>query len=341
MALVGITCDWQLDWYSSRSILRPSGLTSRFEDVLGTVAWVFDTCIKRGCESVIVLGDIFESRTVLDLTVLDRACRLIHEKSRHVRIIFVAGNHDSALRRPDVNSIQVFRGVAEIVESPTTLRTDDKTVLGLVPWYDDHASLTAGIDTVSKQGAEYLFTHVLVEGAVPKGKGLPLSALRPKKFRRVLLGDVHEPVQLDDNVQYVGSPLQIDFRDAGGRRGFAILNTELNEVEFIENTHGPRFHVLRGKPEKGQVKKGDFVRVDVQGVQESEAIAGMLRHLTEWVETTAVEVEDTPVRLDVRTSTPREEALKAYIAHCGIADGPTVERLLAKGLGFMLEAKGH
>lgn len=338
MSLWAVSADLQLDLHARLSTLDASGLTTRLRDMLECLRWIGKTAIQRKCEGLILIGDIFDSRTKLDIAVLDQSCRILHELSRELPITMVVGNHDSMLRTPQYNSLQVFRGYAHVVEEPTMFFTGGRKFV-CVPWYDDPDTLSTQIQAAyDMNGGDYLFTHVLCEGAVPvQGKGFPVKDLLPGKFKQVLLGDVHDPMELRKNVRYVGAPMQIDYRDAGGTRGFYLLDTEDNSLEFVENTISPRFHVIEDATVEG-VRAQDFVRVrtDDPGIAE-EALAAAQR-VAHHVETTFVEDEDIEVRLDVRTDQEDADVLRRFVEHQGL---PDADPLVNLGLDLLQEAKAE
>jgi len=338
MSLWCVSADLQLDIHARLSTLTESGLTSRLRDFIACLDWIAGSAVKARCEGLILIGDIFDSRTKLDISVIDQTCRALHRWSDKLELVIVVGNHDSMLRTPQYNSLQVFNGYATVVEEPWLCTRGGKKFL-FVPWYDDPAELAKQIkEQQKKHTPHYLFTHILCEGAVPvKGKGFPVKDLLPKKFTRIFLGDVHDPMQLAPNVQYVGAPLQIDYRDAGGTRGVWMLDTASDQLQFIENTISPRFHVIEDATVEG-IRANDFVRIktDDPGIA-AEALAAV-RGKAHYVETTFVPEDDHEVRLDVRTDQQEADVLRRFVEHQGLQG---VDSLVTLGLDLLEEAKAE
>lgn len=335
MSRWAVTADLQLDVHARLSTLGADGLTTRLRDMLDCLDWIIATAQARKCEGLILLGDIFDSRTQLHISVVDQVCRRLHAAAEAgLKIVVVVGNHDSLLRSPTYNSLQVFRGYATVIEEPTVVPP-----FGLVPWQDDPDTLSRGIIEIAQDArAKYLFTHVLCEGAVPvPGKGFPVANLLPDRFTQVLLGDVHDPMQLRDNVRYVGAPLQIDYRDAGGKRGFCLLDTQAGTVEFVENTVSPRFHVIEDATTEG-IQSRDFVRVKTDDAEIAAEAVAKAQRLAHHVETTFVPMDDQPARLDVRTDQEQGEILRRFVAHHGLAG---VDALVALGQEILQEARAE
>ncbi|KKL97995.1 hypothetical protein LCGC14_1828830 [marine sediment metagenome] len=330
MARYALCADLQFDEYARLSTMDKSGLPTRLLDLIACWRWIVEASVNMGCKSLFILGDVFNSRTEVSLSVLDLVCREFHAASKKISLHVIAGNHDSLLRVPDRNSLQVFRGYATIYEEPTRRDT-----FALVPWIEDLDEYQQAVDTVSRRtGVLFLLSHILLEEAGYHGKGVPLSHLFPKRFKQILLGDVHEPKIITPHVRYVGSPLQIDFRDAGQTRGFCILDAQAQKVTFVENTMSPRFHMLSSGDVEG-IRKKDFVRVKTENPKDAIAAVKAAQKITPWVEATLVEVEDTTPRIEVHTKDTHDEVLTRYCEYLGREDA---EDLVKLGLAILKEA---
>lgn len=305
----GITADIQVGSQKRLSFFQSDGITTRLGDYLECLRWIVSECVERECETLFIIGDIFQSRTAIDVSVLDQVCRVFHEASKQLRFVFSVGNHDSHLRNPAINSLQVFRGFATIIETPTVLPP-----FGLVPWEGDPDKLLQGIKKVAKPSVKYLLTHVLLDTFYP-GVGVPVSYLSAEKFERVFLGDVHEPTRVSETVQYVGAPLAIDYGDADGDRGFVVLDTATGKREFVTNEISPRFHLFKAleDAEGIEVQEKDFVRVELSDSEDALELAEQMRQNTKNVECATVLVEDAPPRLAVSMSEERSVVLEKYV----------------------------
>ncbi len=327
-----ITADLQFADYARLSTLHPSGLTTRLLHLIECWRWIVKTSVDAGCEGIFVLGDVFNSRTEIPLGVLDIVCREFHKASEYLDIVVLAGNHDSLLRSPERNSLQVFRGYARVVETPCVYKK-----FLLMPWTEDAQAYRKAVDTMSKRSKpDYLLSHVMLQEAGYPGKGIPLAYLYPKRFKMVLLGDVHEPKLIAPNVQYVGSPLQLDFRDAGQKRGFFVLDTSMSEWTYHSNMQSPRFHIL-SSADVSQVKDIDFVRVKTDDPADALAALEVAQKITSWVEGVLVETDDTPPRIEVHAKDTDDEVLGRYASYQGRGGD---KGLLKLGLEILKEARG-
>lgn len=328
---IALTADLQYDSYQSLSTILPSGITSRLQDQLDALSWVADDALKRGCTQLLSLGDIFDSRVELDLAVIDRVCRAYYEiATRGLELTFLVGNHDAYLRNAGLNSLQMFRGYANVIDTPQVIGP-----FAFLPWVDDCSTVRDAVDGLAKdKQAKFLFMHGIIQGAVHNSvKGIELEAVNPKRWKQVFLGDVHTPTQMAPNVHYVGALMQLEFGDAASFRGYVVLDTETGKFERIENTISPQFHILGGRNKSYRpLTAKDFVSVEIDDPVIAAEITADARKKAGWVRTCSVEVPDTAPRLDVRVTQGVADVLRKYCDYQGLAAN---EELLALGVSFV------
>jgi len=329
---IALTGDWQLSEQARFSTRLESGATSRLQDQADCIDWIIAEATKQGCTHLGVLGDIFDQRNAVNAPVLDQAGRVFRKTHDAFEETFVlVGNHDSPLRTPSLTSLRVLDGLARIIDAPTVI-----DCLAFVPWTDDPDDFRESIGIVdAKKAARYLFSHVMVQGAVPAGKGLPPSHLRPQRWDTIFLGDVHEPIELEPNIQYVGAPMQHHYGDAGGERGFWILDTDKDECWFVENELSPRFHIIESTSQLRSVNEGDFVRAQTEDAEVEAAIVAEARKTTRWVESRPIELDETPPRLAVSSSQGHRDVLQSYVAFQ--LEGREHEALVDTGMAILDE----
>lgn len=333
-----LSADWQFDSYTRLSTPLPNGITSRLGDMLAYWNRMGAYAVEAGASELIVAGDLFNNRTAIDLTVLDAVCRAVHESSGwfdHVRVL--VGNHDAHLRTPTINSLQALRGLADVLEAPEVIGK-----IGYVPWNDDLTAFRKGIDAVSSNGAEILISHVLIEGSVPKG-GIPLAYLQPDKFKRIFVGDVHDPITHPDclHVQYIGGPMQLDWRDAGRTRGFILYDVDTDEMEYVENDFSPRFYAAEKVSDFiAFARKEDFIRVTADAESAPDVVVAAKKTGCKWVESTTAKVDTPEPRLAVSVADDHVDVLRKYARmKLPDVDDATIETLVQEGVSIIEEAK--
>lgn len=328
--------DWQFADYARLSRITSDGITSRLLEFCQAFRWSLEVAVEHGITEIVILGDFFDDRVSVPVTVLHKVAELMLEGVNNgLAFHLLVGNHDSALKNPSITSLLALEGFAQVYNRPKTVMS-----LGFVPWTADVDTLSKWCDHVADEGADYLLSHVMVAGAVPPAKAIPVEALRPERFKRVLLGDVHDPVTLAPNIQYIGAPLQINFGDAGQKRGVWILDMDKDSFEFIENTVSPRFWNI-DKPEDRDlpIKQHDYVKIRLEDPEQAEeAYADLIGCQTNYVTNETVTIEDEEPRLNVRTKDRTEEVLRAYCEHQGIKPDQ-LEDLIEAGLDIIEEAK--
>jgi len=335
-----ITGDTQFDQQLRYATINSTGLSTRLVDAVRCFEWVVEKAQEEGCDGLIILGDVFDSRTEIDVSVLDQVCRTVAAAAAEMPVKILAGNHDSYLRTPQYTSLQVFGGMADVYDEPAVSEG-----FAFMPWVEDDAAFRAGVKKlVQHGGAQVLLSHCLVEGAVPTGKGRAIADLMPDHWHRIILGDVHEPISLlDGKIRYCGAPMQWHYGDAGGLRGFLIYDAaDSPPVTLVENTESPRFIIVNdADADLSGVRECDFVRVQLEDPADASAKFEEAVAQTQKVESTVVEFDDADPRRAVHSSDSHEEALAAYVEYQGITekDELVAASLVDLGLELLEQAK--
>lgn len=354
-----ITADLQFDEQRRYSTLLEDGTTSRLRDSIDCFEWIIGQAVTLGCDGLLLLGDIFDSRTSINVAVLDRVSRAFVEAQSHLRVVVLVGNHDSYLRTPAINSAQIFHGLADVMDEPFV-----EPPFAFLPWMEEPEAIKAAVKKLAKnKEARFLCTHLMLKGAVPAEVGYDPAILMPERWDGILLGDVHDPVRLEfkygdqqTDAQYVGSPMQWHFGDAGGKRGFWILDTSFApgmDVTFVPNHAAPEFHIVRTlkDAQKLKPKSGDFVRIVAGSHATGQKILKALKdnHVTE----ESVRLENLTPPLDTSAAKPRlkvgpkttdKQMLTDYVLHfldlpASSKNSPEVEELVKIGLNLLEESE--
>jgi len=333
----GVCADLQFAAQPGLSVLLEEGITTRLQHRSDCFDWIADTCASAHCKTLFVAGDIFDSRTEIPVEVLDVTCRAFARAAAKLNVVVIVGNHDSALKSPRLNSLQALRGTAaNVVDAPVVIDG-----FACVPWYDDIDTFTAAVDTVSKdKEAKYLLTHILLEGLFPE-RGWPLGVLSPQRWKSVFLGDYHGHRSMAANVEYIGAPMQFDYRDAGRARGFLLFDGVKNAYEYVLNKGTPRFHVLKEGEPIADITKGDFVRIEVDDPDVAQAMWEDAAAMTDWIEVNCAPPTDveTQPRIKVKAADSDEDVLTKYVDHHDLDDEGVKAGLVAVGVGLMKGAR--
>lgn len=253
--------------------------SDRLQDCINVLKWVFDTAISRGVEDVLFLGDLFHDRSRIEVRTLHRVIEVFSEyfRSPKFRLRLLIGNHDMWSReRWDYYSPSVvgtFPNV-EIIDSPRTLEFAGAH-WDFLP-YTEHP--IEDLESLAESPSKILLSHLSVDGAILNSYGSTsdvviehdgdMVKVGPKYFspwKKVFLGHYHTPHRLGDNIEYVGSPLQLSFGEAGQSKHLILFDPKTFKSEYIVNDFSPKHIVVDADRIDGVDFEGNFVHVRMQG----------------------------------------------------------------------------
>lgn len=161
-------------------------------------------------ERLIHLGDVFDSRSTLNVAIAHKVYQLFKELKKICPVYIIAGNHD--YYSPDSDEICSIRLILKDLEDEN-LTIIDKEVeyvedAALIPWYKWNKE-----DLSEISGVKYWFAHTDLEHIEPEI--LPLLGKV-----KVYSGHIHTPNRISDKLHILGSCFSIDFNDANAGRNF-------------------------------------------------------------------------------------------------------------------------
>jgi len=211
-----------------------------------------ERCREKGITTGVFAGDWHDNRIVLNVMTLNystEALRRLNDYFGSVggKFYFILGNHDLYYRHQRrVSSLPFLNEFKNIfvIDNPTTVEIDGVPVM-MIPW------LTPGEDLhelVQETKAKIAIGHLQFANCKWNSnspvltEGLPVS--EAKKFKLLISGHFHVHQQVG-NVLYVGSPLQMNFGDAGDPRGFLEVNIRSGKWKHILNDYSPRYYKIK------------------------------------------------------------------------------------------------
>lgn len=192
----------------------------------------------HGVDMIVHGGDLTHNRrniNQLTSSVLKEAfLDPIMERGLHTRII--AGNHDCYYKNTnEVNSLTNIIGENPVIKIHVDKPYEFDNVL-LVPWISEE-NQECSIKTLKNSNAEIVIGHFDIQGFMMNSGFASTHGFKPEffgKFDMVLSGHYHERSH-DRNIRYLGAPYEMDWSDYKRPRGFSILDTESQELEFFQN----------------------------------------------------------------------------------------------------------
>lgn len=283
--------------------------SERLEDCLRALSWVFETAKKRKISNIIFLGDLFHDRQKIDVLAYQKTFDVMekHLSVGSIKLHLLLGNHDLwHYQRLDVSSVNPLRTLpgVTVISEPCVREISDGTEnfrMGFLPYthnpHEDLKKVEKDWSSFAKEEErKILGGHIAVDGAVWNLKYNTLSEVTVehegdmvrvgsevfKNWDRVFLGHYHAAQKLDDCVEYVGSPLQLSFGEAGQQKHLAVYDTLEDKIEYVINDFSPR-HLILGEDEIDGVKlKGNFVRLEVDDITDrrmSELRQSLVEHM--------------------------------------------------------------
>ena len=196
---------------------------------------------EHNIKDVVHLGDLMDKRKTVSFLTLNNLRENFMDRLHDNTIMthILVGNHDSYYKNTlKLNSVQELYGSTPFVKVYDTAET---ITLGglricLLPWLcseNEHESYVE----LDKTDAKLLMGHLALVGFLMfKGmrSDIGLSKTDFSKFDQVFSGHFH--LKNDDgHVYYLGTPYEMMWSDYNTDRGFHILDTETQELEFIRN----------------------------------------------------------------------------------------------------------
>lgn len=202
----------------------------------------FPTLKERGVDTILHLGDAFDSRKSIEYQSLQWAKRVVFDPMKEYTCHMVVGNHDCYFKSTNkTNSPDLLLKDYDNVHTysePTEIVVDGEKIL-MLPWIcDDNLARTRSMMESSE--ARFAMGHLELSGfdayrghKFEDGKGL-VQPSEFKKFDKVLSGHFHTRSD-DGRIYYMGNPYEMFWNDVNDLRGFVLFDTETGEIEYVNN----------------------------------------------------------------------------------------------------------
>lgn len=227
---------------------------------------------KKGIDTIIHLGDLFDNRVFINVKIMNAVYDLIKNKGKDFKWYLIKGNHDQFYKnRGDVHSLKNFEDISNVttIDDVEKINFDGRDIL-LVPWQIDNNDFQKRVSN-KNLSCEVCMGHFETKGFhLNKGKlcdnGID-SEIFFNNFKIVFSGHFHKrslKKRNESTIQYIGNSYHLTRHDIGGERGYAIFDTKTLKCELIDNKKSLKFCKVEF-PEKITKKdiKGNIVDVCV------------------------------------------------------------------------------
>jgi DNA repair exonuclease SbcCD nuclease subunit len=202
----------------------------------------FPALEEHGVETVIHMGDAFDSRKSIDYQSLEWAKRVVFDPLKKYDVHMIVGNHDCYYKSTnDVNSptllLKDYPNI-KTYSSPTNTKVGGIDMT-FIPWicsenYDET------LKVIQKSKAKIAMGHLELKGfrvnkhLVMEEHGLEANLF--SNFTKVFSGHYHTRSD-NGTVFYLGNPYEMYWTDVNDTRGFHIFDTETLEHTPINNPY--------------------------------------------------------------------------------------------------------
>lgn len=250
----------------------------RLEDCLKVLSWVAETAKKNNIKNVIFGGDFFHDRYKIDIYTYQRTFEVLSKSFKDLKLWMLLGNHDLwFFEKGTVSSVIPFTAIdaVELIGEPKRIEIEG-VYWDFLPFTNNVPDSLRILDALPGK-KKYLIGHVAINNAKMhhgtyssdilvehEGDVVSVDAGLFSGYERVFLGHFHSKQNVNDKVEYIGSPLQLSFGEAFEKKNIVILDTEDGSRKYIENDFSPRHIISNEEDLKNHKLDGNFVQLVVE-----------------------------------------------------------------------------
>ena len=203
----------------------------------------FPTIEKEGIDTIIDMGDTFDSRKGIDFAALSWAKKNYYDRLREMGITVhtIVGNHTAYYKNTnDINAIDLLLKEydnVKIYSETSSITVGDLNIL-LVPWINKENEEKSH-SLIEKSKATVCMGHLeLIGFKVHRGyimdHGTQASIF--DKFKKTFSGHYHTRSD-NGSIYYLGNPYEMYWNDCDDTRGFHLFDTETIEQTPVNNPY--------------------------------------------------------------------------------------------------------
>lgn len=279
---IGITADVHFHNWRQFAELK-NGINSRLLDVKDAMSQITSMTLLNDGDTIIVAGDFFHKRGVVDVVVGQVALSWLKETtSKGVKVYILVGNHDQADIKGDHEAVSLLQceGVT-VINEPSVHEINGK-LFYFHPFIEDQSLLERNLfENAESLRCDYWIVHAGVAGAkvintdyVMK-EGVKLDgAEKLTNLKAAFFGHYHlqQILRQDPLMMYVGSPIHHTFHDEGVAKSFVLLDPDTGEIATLPLRH-PKFISFEATKDSdilANVTSNDFYRINAKNFIPSE-----------------------------------------------------------------------
>ena len=197
---------------------------------------------EHGIDLIIQLGDLFDRRKFINFNTLAECKRYFFDElvNNNIQLVTLLGNHDIFWKESlSVNATGLILGEYDdnimLIDKPYVYPLSG-TKIDLIPWICKENENDV-FEFIDRSKSDICVGHFEIAG-FPMYRGMHaeegLSHDMFAKYERVWSGHYHTRSKAE-NIEYVGTPYEMTWQDAGDPKGFSVFDTETREFTFVQN----------------------------------------------------------------------------------------------------------
>ena len=201
----------------------------------------FPTLEREKIDTVIHMGDVFDSRKSIDYQSLEWAKQVVFEPLRKYKVYAITGNHDCYYKNTNhVNSPELLLNDYSNISTfskATEINIDGLDIL-LLPWINSE-NYDESLEAIQNSKSKVAMGHLEINGfKATRGHmmedGMDTDVF--SKFNAVYSGHFHTR-STDGKINYLGNPYEMYWNDVNDTRGFHIFDTDTITHAPINNPY--------------------------------------------------------------------------------------------------------
>lgn len=262
----------------------------RLKDCLKALEWAFETAKSNKIKDIVFAGDLFQDRQKIDVATYSLTFdTFIKHCDGSINLWLLLGNHDMWYHdKWDISSVLPFSALPNVtvVNKACTLEVNGKEI-DFLPYVKNPIEHLADLQQVVKKrkGLKILVGHLAIHGAELNTLYHSLADVQiehdgdmvkvgPEYFKawdQVFLGHYHGAQEIE-NIEYIGSPLELNFGEAYQEKHVLIYDLKNCKKEYIVNDFSPKHIIVSEDEVHTHEVENNFVRVNVENRKSIEML---------------------------------------------------------------------
>lgn len=275
--------------FSDAHIHMHKNQLSRLDDCLEALKWVFETALDRGIKTIVFAGDLFQDRQKIHVISYEKTFRLIRQycsQNPDLKLFLLVGNHDMWFSEKwDVSSVAPLEAIknVKVIAQPSAVKVTDDCTMDFLPYTKNPVE---DVHKYFTKKNRILISHVALDGAQLnslyntkaeisvefEGDMVKVDLTTFEGWERVFLGHYHSAQKMNEVVEYIGSPLELNFGEAHQEKHIIVLDTATLDVEYVVNDFSPKHLIIKEKDIDKYQLEGNFVQIIVDDIASTDII---------------------------------------------------------------------